>query len=140
MYWEEDFAVSHSGCKSFLQELSKGIVFWNGLKGTTQKLTLFHLLLKEEEISTCRKVWCLLTAFSCSISLEMQLLIHSLCLKLQLLLSCPISAPPAQPALNIGLKTNGLVTVEAAGCDQNHEQQKAKPWGLNCSPQVLHAS
>lgn len=70
----------------------------------------------------------------------MQLLIHSLCLTLQLLLCCPISVPPAQPALNIRLKTNGLVTVEAADCDQNHEQQKAKPWALSCSPQVLQAS
>lgn len=73
-----------------------------------------------------RSVWCVLTAFSCSIALEVQLLIHSLCLTLQLLLSCPIPVPPAQPALNIRLKTNGLVTVEAADCDQNHEQQKAE--------------
>lgn len=51
-------------------------------------------------------------SFSCSISLEMQLLIQSL--MLQLLLSCPISVPPAQPALNIRLKTNSLVMVETA--------------------------
>lgn len=80
--------------RSFLQQLLMGDFFWNGLKGTIQKSTLFHLLLKTEEISgtwisTHRKVWCLLTAFSCSISLEMQLLIHSLCLRLQLLLSSP---------------------------------------------------
>lgn len=35
--------------RSFLQQLLMGDFFWNGLKGTIQKSTLFHLLLKTEE-------------------------------------------------------------------------------------------
>lgn len=103
--------------RSFLQQLSMGDFFWNGLKGpkihpaplaATEGGNLRNLnLYSQKSLVSAHSLF--LQYFLGNAASHSQSLPHAAITPF-----LPISVPPAQPALNIRPKTNGLVTLEAA--------------------------